>query len=477
METDNPFRLLPQVDEVLARPAVAPLVERAGRDLLTRFVQELFSEWRTEIANGDLDAAGLRERLEGTLEPRGLLAALARKVYEEGGRGVVPAVNVAGVVLHTGLGRAPVHPEAAAAMAAAAGGYCVLEVDRFSGARNRRDNRLSELLARLVGCEAAIAVNNNAAACVLALSTFAKGKETILSRGELVEIGGSFRMPDVMEQAGTKLVGVGATNRTRLADYKNAITTETGMLLKVHRSNFAMIGFTEETEMDEIADLARVHGLPSVYDLGAGFLNEGVPGLSPILGLEGEPLLADAIHSGADVVTFSGDKLFGGPQAGILAGNRGAIEDVRRHPLYRAMRLDKVALAGLEKTCELYLSGRGDEIPARALMRRAKPELTAAAEGLARRLGALDLFRRGDASVDCIDGTSQPGSGSAPGIELPTKLVRVSPKDGGAQQLSAALRAGSPPVFARLQDDVLLLDPRGLLVGDDERLLAAFAAL
>ena len=477
MDTQNPFRLLPQVDEVLERPVVAPFVERVGRDLCRDFVQDVLADWRGEIAAGLLDADGLTARLEGSLEPGGLVECLRAKVDEEAGRGVVPAVNAAAVVLHTGLGRAPVHPEAARAMAAAAGGYCVLEVDRFSGQRNRRDDRLSVLLQRLTGCEAAIAVNNNAAACVLALSTFAAGKETIVSRGELVEIGGSFRMPDVMEQAGTKLVGVGATNRTRIVDFKDALTPETGMLLKVHTSNYAMVGFTEETPMEELAELARANGLPSVFDLGAGFLNDGVPGLRPIHGLEGEPLLSDAIRSGADVVTFSGDKLFGGPQAGILAGNAGAIEDMRRHPLYRAMRLDKVALAGLETTCELYLAGRGDEIPARALMRREPAELEAAAASLAERLAGTDLVDSDGAAVTVEPGRSQPGSGSAPGIYLDTTVVRLAPRGTSAEELAARLRAGDPPVFVRIAEDALLLDPRTLLPGDDERLVAAVAAL
>ncbi|MDF1798989.1 MAG: L-seryl-tRNA(Sec) selenium transferase [Planctomycetota bacterium] len=477
METQNPFRLLPQVDEVLARPVVTPFVERVGRDLCRGFVQDVLADWRGEISAGLLDADGVTARLEGSLEPGGLVECLRVKVDEEAGRGVVKAVNVAGVVLHTGLGRAPVHPEAAAAMATAAGSYCVLEVDRFSGQRNRRDDRLSKLLQRLTGCEAAIAVNNNAAACVLALSTFAKGKETIVSRGELVEIGGSFRMPDVMEQAGTKLVGVGATNRTRIADFKNALTPETGMLLKVHTSNYAMIGFTEETPMEELAELARANGLPSVYDLGAGFLNDGVPGLQPIHGLEGEPLLSDAIRSGADVVTFSGDKLFGGPQAGILAGNLGAIEDMRKHPLYRAMRLDKVGLAGLEKTCELYLSGRGDEIPARALMRREPGELQAAAERLAGRLAKTELVESGGATLGVEPGKSQPGSGSAPGILLDTTVVRLVLKRDSAEVLAARLRAGDPPVFTRIADEALVLDPRGLLPGDEDLLVAAIGAL
>jgi L-seryl-tRNA(Ser) seleniumtransferase len=470
MERENPFRMLPKVDDVLMRANVAPLIERVGRELCLQFVQDLLAEWRIEIGDGQLDAVGIAARLAEDHGPGGLVPELEARVAREAGRGVVPAVNVAGVVLHTGLGRAPVHPKAAAAMQAAAAGYCVLEVDRFSGQRNRRDDRLSELLARLIGCEAAIAVNNNAAACILAMSTFARGKESILSRGELVEIGGSFRMPEVMEQAGTRLVEVGATNRTRLADYSRAIGPETGLLMKVHRSNFRIEGFTEEVPMDELALLAKTHGLASVYDLGAGFLNSGVPGLTPIQGLEGEPLLSDAIESGCDVVTFSGDKLFGGPQAGLLAGGRGAIEDMRRHPLYRAMRLDKVGLAGLEATVQLYLDGRGDEIPARALMLRSKADLEVEARSLAKDLATLGADWKLTVHAD----HTQPGSGTAPGIHLDTFCVHAAHRGMPPNELADRLRAGTPPVFTRVADGVVKIDPRTLLPGDRDRLIQAF---
>jgi L-seryl-tRNA(Ser) seleniumtransferase len=478
METTNPFRLLPKVDEVLGSEAIAALEASVGRDLLRALVQEVLSDWRAEISDGLLEAEELTARLADASRRDGLMGRLSSAVAEERGRGIVPAVNGTGIVLHTGLGRAPVHPEAAAAMAEAAGGFCVVEVDRFSGQRNRRDDRLSELARRLIGCEAAIAVNNNAAACVLALTTFASGKETITSHGELVEIGGSFRMPDVMSQAGTKLVAVGATNRTRIADYQNALTEETGLLLKVHRSNFAVVGFTEEAAMEDIATLAKAHGLPSFFDLGAGFLNRGVSGLTPIEGLMGETLLDDAIATGADIVSFSGDKLFGGPQAGILAGNMGAIEDMRKHPLYRALRLDKVSLAGLERTFELYLEGRGDEIPSRALLSKQPALLATEADALRDELQALPFFASGAHSLKTVPSTSQPGSGSAPGVELPTTCLCIQTDSiGSVDHLAERLRSSTPPVFVRISDDALWIDVRTLLTGDKERLIAAFATL
>ena len=373
----NPFRMLPSVEEVVAQPAVAALARPAGsvgvgRELLVRWAQAILERWRDEIRAGALDAAGLEERLAQGALARELAAAAAR----EGRAGLVRAINATGVVLHTGLGRAPVHPEAAARMAAAAQGYCVLEVDRESGRRNERDERLSELLVRLTGAEAGIAVNNNAAAVVLLLNTFAAGKETVVSRGELVEIGGSFRMPDVMERAGTRLREVGTTNRTRARDFRAACGPATGLFLKVHTSNFRQVGFTEEVPCAELASLARELGVRSAFDLGSGLLS--APGLTPLACAAEEPSVAGAVASGIDVVTFSGDKLLGGPQAGLVVGRAEAVRALRKNPLYRALRLDKVTLAGLETTLALVLDGRGDELPAhgllalrRALQRRA----------------------------------------------------------------------------------------------------------
>ncbi len=279
------FRHLPSVEEVLHAPPVAGLLAEVERDVLAGFVRERLDAWRDEIRSGALDAEGVERRLaEGEL-----VRELASRVARESGAGVVGAVNATGVVLHTGLGRAPVHAEAAAAMARAARSYCVLEVDRYTGERNRRDDRVSDLLCRLTGAEAGIAVNNNAAAVLLTLSTFAGGRETIASRGELVEIGGSFRMPDVCERAGTRMVEVGTTNRTRLADYASAITDATGLLFKVHTSNFKVEGFTEAVGGDELGELGRERGIATAHDLGSGLLE--LAGTPPLDVLAGEPLV------------------------------------------------------------------------------------------------------------------------------------------------------------------------------------------
>ncbi len=464
--TTNPYRMLPSVDEVLGESVLEPLARRVRRELLAAFVGDVLGRWREEVRAGGLDADGLKERLE-----RGeLFRAVEARVEREEKAGLVRVVNAAGVVLHTGLGRSPIHPDAARAMAEAAASYVTLEVDRFSGKRNQRDDRLGELLVSSTGAEAGIAVNNNAAAVLLLLNTFAQGKETIVSRGELVEIGGSFRMPDVMERAGTKLVEVGTTNKTRVGDFRKRVTASTGLLLKVHTSNFRLVGFTEELDPSELAALGRETGIPSAFDLGSGLLESA--GARSLAELGAEPLVRDAVASGVDVITFSGDKLLGGPQAGLLVGKKGAIQALRANPLYRALRLDKVTIAGLEKTLALYLAGRADEIPARAMLSAAKEVLGEEARAIARALERLPGLE-----VAVVEDASQPGSGSAPDVFLPTWVVRVRSAARSAEELSAALRRGEPPVFARIHEDTLVLDPRTLLRGDRERLIEAFRGL
>jgi L-seryl-tRNA(Ser) seleniumtransferase len=456
------LRMLPSVDDVLQIPRVGALATESPREVVVAAVRALLDGWRSALRSGELEPAEFERRVE----PAAIAAAVEAAVQRDRRRGLRRAVNATGVVLHTGLGRAPVHAEAARAMADAAAGYCILEVDRESGERNERDERLSELAARLTGAEAAIAVNNNAAAVFLALSTFGRGREVVVSRGELVEIGGSFRMPAVMEGAGAVLREVGTTNRTHLDDYRAAIGERTGLLLKVHTSNFRIEGFVHEVSADELAALGAERGVPTYYDLGSGRL-EGA-GATSLDVLGPEPRVRDAVASGVDLVSFSGDKLLGAPQAGILAGKRRTVAALRKNPVYRAMRLDKVAIAGLERTLELFESGRGDELPARALIVRPEPELRSQAESIARAANAIAGFR-----ADVLDGSSQPGSGSAPGIFLPTAVVRLQHARLGAAELARALRVGEPPVFARIQDAAVLCDPRTLLPGDEERLVEA----
>ncbi len=457
MTETNPYRLLPSVDELL----------RSAADLegpVTELVPRVLDSARARIKAGAWKAPEVERWIAGD----GPLGELRSALSLEQRRGVVKCVNATGVVLNTGLGRAPVHPEAAEAMAAAAGSFCVLEVDRETAKRNRRDDRTSELLSRLLGAEAGIAVNNCAAAVLITLQTFAGGKSCILSRGELVEIGGSFRMPAVMERAGVQLVEVGTTNRTRVADYAEAVDEHTGLLLKVHTSNYRVVGFQEEVTPEQLAKLGTDRGLPTAYDLGSGLLD--APGCASLGFLGDEPPVRAALDDGVDLVMFSGDKLFGGPQAGMLVGKRETIEALRKNPLYRALRLDKVALAGLEKTLELLLSGRGDELPARALLLREPKLLESAASALAQRLQALDLALE----IDTVPEQSQPGSGSAPDVYLDTTCVRVKPRQESAESLSTRLRRVDPPIFVRIREDALLLDPRTLLPGDEDLLVSGF---
>ncbi|MCP3883169.1 MAG: L-seryl-tRNA(Sec) selenium transferase [Sulfitobacter sp.] len=450
------------MDSILACDGWDSAKQEMGEATITAVVREVVQAWRSEIQAGTLDAPGLQERLERCA----LRDDVEQRLAIERRRGVVPAINVSGVVLNTGLGRAPVHPEVAERMVAAAAGYCVLEVDRDSGQRNQRDQRLGELLGRLTGAEAGIAVNNNAAAVLLLMQTFAKGREAIVSRGELVEIGGSFRVPDVLESAGARLVAVGATNRTRIADFKAAVVKETGLLLKVHTSNFRVVGFTEEVSAEELAELGQDKQITSAWDLGSGCLE--APNAKSLHGVGDETPLREAVASGVDVVTFSGDKLLGAPQAGLLVGEKHAIAALRKCPMYRALRLDKVGLAGLEATCELLLAGRGNEIPTRAMLCMDPAETRERCEeiqGLLKGMSGL--------TVEVAASQSQPGSGSAPTAALDTFSLQLNLQSSSPAAFSEALRRSEPPVFARVQEDRVWIDPRTLLEGQTPQLIAA----
>ena len=457
----NPYRLLPSVDEALRNPAIAAWCAEFGRELMADFLSEELGAWRQEIRSGTLTTEALQARLKSDSLER----AIGRRAAQERGRGVQRAINATGVVLHTGLGRSPVHPEVAAAMAKAAEAYCVLEVDRFSGERNQRDDRLSTLLQRLLGCEAAIAVNNNAAAAFLTMHTFAHGREAIVSRGELVEIGGSFRIPDVMRAAGVRLVEVGATNRTRRADYERAMGPDTGLLMKVHSSNFKMVGFIEEVPMQELAELGRERAVPTAFDLGSGRIE--APGAAELSMLGGETLVRDAVASGLEVVSFSGDKLLGGPQAGILVGTAERIAAMRTNPLYRATRLDKTTLAGLEATLQLYRDPETAlrEIPVLAMLSASPEALRERADTLAANLAAAGV------TCEAVEMSSVVGGGTFPGVELESRGVRVESEEGGSDPLAARLRSASVPLVGRVEDGSFWVDLRTVLPWQDSVVL------
>ena len=436
-DTQNPLRQLPQVQRLLELPAADSLCAEFGRAAVTNVIREILDGLRTQIGSGALsrvpDATAILEQSTQAL-------IVKRRL------GLRRAINATGIVLHTNLGRAPMAAEAIAAVAEVAAGYCNLEFDLATGRRGSRTQSLEPLLRELTGAEAALAVNNGAAAILLALSALADGGEVIVSRGELVEIGGGFRVPDVIRQGGAHLVEVGSTNKTRLQDYRAAIGANTRVLLKVHQSNFRTIGFTAEASLEELAALAREHGLLLVADVGSGLL-ERVPGIS-------EPSLSEALAAGADVVTCSGDKLLGGPQAGLILGGSTALESLRRHPLLRAVRLDKMSLAALEATLILYRD-MPERVPVRRMLAQTPVQLQQRAERLQRMLG------RG--SIEASEAFA--GGGSLPEERIRSCALSIDFSI-GVDEAARQLRAGQPAVIGRIKEGRLLLDM--LTITDDD---------
>jgi L-seryl-tRNA(Ser) seleniumtransferase len=403
------------------------------------------------------------------LDSDAIQSAVEKATARKAGPSLRPVINASGVVLHTNLGRAPLAPSALAALEAAARGYSNLEFDLATGTRGSRQVHVERLLCSLTGAEAALVVNNNAAAVFLGVSTLASGREVVISRGELVEIGDSFRIPDVMTRAGGRLREVGTTNRTHLADYEQAIGPETALILKVHRSNFQLLGFTADVDTPALVALARQRGLPIMEDLGSGALVD----LSGF-GLRREPLAADAIQAGVDVVTFSGDKLLGGPQAGILVGRRELLARFRRNPLARTVRIDKLCLAALEATLRLAREPERarQEIPVLRMLSLPASAVGARAETLAGGLRAAVPGVHGRIE----DGNSEVGGGALPLQALPTRVLALGPGPVSASTLEARLRTGDPPVLVRVQDEKVLLDLRTVAPDDDAALLAALKA-
>ena len=380
-------------------------------------------------------------------------------------------MNATGVVLHTNLGRAPLSRDARRAAAEEAAGYCALEYDLDTGARGRRGSRAEQLLAELTGAEGALVVNNCAAAALLVLTALARGGETIVSRGELVEIGGDFRVPDVMAQSGTRMVEVGTTNRTKLSDYARALTGETRMILRVHPSNYRIVGFTAAPTLAELAALAHENDLLLYEDAGSGALSD-----LTAHGLTGEPVVADSVRAGADVVTFSGDKLLGGPQAGCVVGRAEVVEQCRRHPLYRALRADKLALAALEATLDAHRRGTAHaEVPALRMLAATREEIGRRARAFVRRgRGQVD---QSALSFAIVEGRSAVGGGSAPTTHPPTALVALTHARLSADALEAALRRSRPPVVARILDGRVVLDLRTVSPDEEPELIDALSAL
>lgn len=445
MSGPDAYRRLPSVDRMLFNERLRPLADSAG-DSLTELVRRTLADARDAIGRGS-DAPSEEQIAE-------LVLGLARLVLEPSLR---PVINATGVIIHTNLGRSPLSDEAIEAMAAVSRGYSNLEFDLEAGERGSRHSHLEAALCQLTGAEAAMAVNNNASALLLVLSALAVEREVIVSRGQAVEIGGGFRIPDVMRQSGARLVGVGTTNRTYLRDYEGAITDDTAAIMRVHASNFRVVGFTAAPTLRDMARVAKEHGVLLLDDIGSGCLLDTTQ-----FGLAPEPTVAESLGSGADLCLFSGDKLLGGPQAGIIAGRAELIERLRRHPLARAVRLDKASIAGLHATLLHYLRGE-------ALVKVPVWRMIATPLGEIRRRARR--WARAVPGAKVTDGRSMIGGGSLPEESLPTKLLSILGDN--VTDLARRLRTGNPAVVARIEDGALLLDPRTVQPREDRALVAA----
>ena len=444
------LREIPSVDRLLKSPVANDMVAKYGRTLTTASIRQHLETIRTKILVGNesqlpQDGAILHEAdewLNSFLSPT-----------------LQPVINATGVIVHTNLGRAPLSQSAIQAIQAVAQNYSTLEYDIDAGARGSRSVHAEQQLQRITHAESALVVNNNASAVMLMLNALCKDKEVIISRGQLVEIGGGFRIPDVMAQSGAHLVEVGTTNRTHLYDYENAITDNTAAILVAHHSNYKIIGFSSEPSLGELAELAHKHGLPLLYDQGSGALLDCAP-----YGLEPEPTVLDGLEAGCDVVAFSGDKLLGGPQAGILVGNANLIAACKKHPLARAVRADKLCLAGLAATLTHYLTEQAlAEIPIWQMISRPLADIEAEANAWAKQLQAEGI------QAEVVNGRSTVGGGSLPGTDMPTKLVSI--KHEAVDELAKALRLCQFSLIGRIQDGRFLLDPRTVLRNQTENLL------
>ncbi|HEX2987350.1 MAG TPA: L-seryl-tRNA(Sec) selenium transferase [Chloroflexota bacterium] len=440
-DTMASLRQLPSVNRLLREQQVEELSNLYSHELLVQAIRDTLQEARDAIRDGgNLPAItglieAVREHLEATFRPS-----------------LRPVINATGVIIHTNLGRAPLSDDALRAVRDVAAGYSNLEYRLEEGTRGSRHEHISDLVRRISGAEDALVVNNNASAVLLILSALAQGREVIVSRGQAVEIGGGFRIPDVLRQSGARLVEVGTTNRTYIRDYEEAITPETGILLYVHPSNFRVEGFVHSATIEELADLGRRLDIPVVDDLGSGSLLN-----SAEFGLQHEPMVQERVAAGADLVAFSGDKLLGGPQAGLIAGKAELVEKLRHHPLARALRVDKMTIAALAATLNHYLRGEAlTRVPVWRMISTPIEDLESRGGRLARRL------RQAGLAAETMPGLSTIGGGSLPGETLPTRLVVVSPTPDqpSAMEMAAALRGQDPPLVARLERDRLLLDLR-----------------
>ncbi len=455
-------RILPSIDRLRRRPLVRALETEYGREAAVAALRTAASRVREDLTGADTTPIRDREQASAAIEQRAATELAARLEPS-----LTPVINATGVIVHTNLGRAPMAAAVAERVARLAGGYTNLEYDLTAGRRGARHTHAARLLTQVTGAEAAVVVNNNAAAVLLVLAALADQREAIVSRGELVEIGGGFRIPDILRQSGAVLREVGTTNRTRLADYAGAVNDRTALILRVHPSNFRIEGFTARPDLPELVGLGQRFGLPVVEDLGSGHLTD------VSIGGVDEPSVAASVEAGAAVCCFSGDKLLGGPQAGIIVGKEQALSRVQSHPLMRALRVDKMTYAALEATLMEHARGRAEAtIPVVRMLATPVREIDTRARDLAGRLEGHSMF-----GVDVVDGLSTAGGGGAPGSALPTRLARLTPRTHSAARLETRLRGLHPPVVARIEQDRVVLDLRTVLPEQDDLLATALIGL
>lgn len=452
---NNQLRNLPAVDEVLAFSGVEELITNYPRPVVVTAIRDTLEDLRKSI----LEAKNIQDE-NVDISPEAIALRVSHRCEEVLRPRLRRVINATGVVVHTNLGRSILAKSALQALMEVARGYSNLEYNLESGERGSRHDHIRDIIIRLTGAEDAMVVNNNAAAVLLALSAIAKDKEVVVSRGQLVEIGGSFRIPDVMRQSGASLVEVGATNKTHLEDYRKAISENTGMLLKVHSSNFKIVGFTSEVSISSLVSLGQEYGVPVMDDLGSGMLVDLAE-----YGSIDEPTVHESINAGAQIVTFSGDKLLGGPQAGIMVGARKYISMCRTHPLARAVRVDKFTLAALEATLRIYLDPQGclQQIPTLNMITQDVDSLMPKAKRLAEQLTKVVGKRY---YIEVVTETSKAGGGALPLLEIPTAAVAVMSEDSGINELESRLRAHTPPIIARIKEERLILDVR--TIAEDE---------
>jgi L-seryl-tRNA(Ser) seleniumtransferase len=470
-ENKNPLRALPSVDALLRTPEARLLRDKVGPQRLAELARAVTRDLRAKLQEQSQDS----ESTNGDQRREALILEAVRRLEhaceQDASSGLRRVINATGVILHTNLGRAPLAEAARLAVYGEAASYCTLEYDLEAGARGRRGARVEHLLAELTGAESAIIVNNCAAAALLVLTVLSGGGNAIVSRGELVEIGGDFRVPDVMAQSGTRLIEVGTTNRTRLSDYERAIDADTRLIMRVHTSNYRIIGFTYAPSLTELARLAHEANLPFYEDAGSGALFD----MSPY-GLESEPVIIESVRSGADVVTFSGDKLLGGCQAGLIVGRAEIIERLRRHPLYRALRADKLALSALQSTLEIYRRGSFlEEIPVLRMLALTHEETEKRARRFLSRL--RKQLKQDSVHLSIVEGESAIGGGAAPATRLRTALIALRHDSLTPDALDHRLRRMTPPVIARIYEDNLLVDLRTVVADEEDQLLNALVSL